>query len=141
MPETAIEDRLAIYDLFVRYTTALDSGEVETVVDCFTSDAVLQSPAIGTRSGTAAIRGFAERFAAMRQAGTQFRHLITNLAIETTGDRAVATCYLLVFITRHGKSDYLPPGRYECELVKEDGIWRFHRRIVLHDHAYVLEGL
>jgi len=29
----SLEDRIAIHDLFVRYTTALDAGDVETVVD------------------------------------------------------------------------------------------------------------
>ncbi|MBV9825067.1 MAG: nuclear transport factor 2 family protein [Alphaproteobacteria bacterium] len=136
-----IEDRFAINDLFVRYTTALDAGEVETVLGCFTADAMLQSPAIGTRSGTAAIRDFAERFAAMRSAGTQFRHLITNLAVEISGTEARATCYLLVYITRDGKSAPLPPGRYECDLTKHNDTWRFRRRVVFHDHDYVLEGL
>ena len=105
-----LEDRLAINDLFVRYTTALDPGEVETVVGCFTEDAVLESPAIGVISGHEAIRAFAGRFATQRQGGTQFRHLISNLAAEVKGERASATCYLLVLITRDGASHPLPPG-------------------------------
>lgn len=137
----SIEDRFAVNDLFVRYTTALDAGDIETVVDCFTAEAALQSPAIGTRTGAAAIRDFAGRFAAMRAAGTQFRHMITNLAVTFDGERARATCYLLVFITRDNKSAPLPPGRYECDLLKADGVWRFTRRVVFHDHDYVLEGL
>jgi ketosteroid isomerase-like protein len=51
-----LEDRLAINDLFVRYTTALDRGDVETLVDCFTPDAALDSPAVGRPAGHAAIR-------------------------------------------------------------------------------------
>jgi ketosteroid isomerase-like protein len=89
----SIEDRLAISDLFVRYATALDAGDVATVVACFTADAVLESPAIGSIAGREAIREFAGRFAALREAGTQFRHLITNLAAEVNGDRARATAY------------------------------------------------
>ena len=38
-----IEDRLAINDLFVRYTTALDAGEVDTIVGCFTEDGSLRA--------------------------------------------------------------------------------------------------
>jgi uncharacterized protein (TIGR02246 family) len=138
---SAIEDRLAIKDLFVRYTTALDAGDVETVVGCFTADAVLESPAIGVIAGREAIRAFARRFATLRANGTQFRHMISNLAAEIEGDRAGATCYLLVLITRDGRSRQLPPGRYECELVKDDGQWRFRRRVVFHDHAYTLDGI
>lgn len=138
---TAIEDRLAIESPFVRYTTALDNGAVETVIGCFTEDAVLESPAIGTIAGHAAIREFARRFAAMREGGTQFRHMISNFAVAISGETAHATCYLLVLITRDGASRRLPPGRYECDLVKQSGRWRFRRRVVFHDHAYTLDGL
>lgn len=137
----SVEDRLAIHDLFVRYATALDEGEVETVVGCFTADAALESPAIGVIAGTGAIRAFAGRFAAQRAAGTQFRHMITNLAAEIDGDRARATAYLLVLISKEGRHRSLPPGRYECELVKQGGAWRFSRRVVCHDHDYRLDGI
>ena len=137
----SVEDRLAIHDLFVRYATALDDGEVETVVGCFAADAVLESPAIGSIRGSDAIRAFAGRFAAQREAGTQFRHMITNLAAEIDGERARATAYLLVFISKDGRHRSLPPGRYECELVKQGGAWRFGRRVVFHDHAYTLDGI
>jgi uncharacterized protein (TIGR02246 family) len=138
----SVEDRLAISDLFVRYTTALDAGDVETVVDCFTGDASLESPVIGVIAGREAIRAFAGRFAALRAGGTQFRHMITNIAAEIAGgDQARATAYLLVLITRDGQSRRLPPGRYECEMVKQGDTWRFTRRVVFHDHDYTLEGI
>lgn len=138
-----LEDRLAIHDLFVRYATALDQGEVETVVGCFAVDAALESPAIGRIQGTDAVRAFAARFAAQRAAGTQFRHLITNLAatIDPSGRRARASAYLLVMISEANAHRSLPPGRYECELAKEDGTWRFTRRVVFHDHEYTLDGI
>jgi ketosteroid isomerase-like protein len=139
----SVEDRLAIHDLFVRYATALDDGEVETVVACFTADALLESPAIGRIQGTDAIRAFAQRFAAGRAAGTQFRHLITNLAaeIDPGGQRARATAYLLVMISKDGRHHSLPPGRYEGELAKQGGVWRFTRRVVFHDHDYALDSI
>ncbi len=113
-----LEDRLAINDLFVRYTTALDRGDVETLVDCFTPDGSLDSPAVGQHAGHPAIRAFAERFARFHAGGAQLRHAISNLAAEIDGDRATATCYLLNVLTRDGKSRLLAPGRYECELSK-----------------------
>ena len=137
----AIEDRLAINDLFVRYTNALDRGDVATVVDCFTADAVLESPVIGSIAGSEAIRAFAERFAAQRAGGTQFRHMITNIVAEGDGGRARATAYLLVLITQDGRSRRLAPGRYECDAVKQGDVWRFSRRTVSHDHDYTLDGI
>ena len=137
---SSLPDRLAIHDLFVRYAAALDHGDVAAVVDCFTANAVLESPAIGRIAGHEAIAAFARGFAERRAAGTQFRHVITNIAAEIDGDRARATAYLLVPITRGGETRLLPPGRYECDLVKsDDGAWRFQRRAVFHDAPYTLD--
>ena len=137
-----VQDRLAIEDLFVRYTTALDRGDVETLVDCFTPDGSLDSPAVGSHAGHAAIRAFAERFAAFNRRGAQLRHVISNLAVEIDGERARATCYLLNILTRDGESRLLAPGRYECDLVKSaDGRWRFQRRVVILDHPIKLDGI
>lgn len=136
-----LEDRLAISDLFVRYTNALDRGDIETIVDCFTPDGSLDSPAVGRHAGHAAIRAFAERFARFHERGSQLRHVISNLAVEIDGDHARATCYLLNVLTRNGNSELLAPGRYECELVKSAGTWRFQRRVVILDHDITLDGI
>src|SRR5215831_8977874 len=94
MSESNLEDRAAIHDLFTRYCCALDNGEIEAVVDCFTVDAILKSPVIDIR-GRDEIRAFAGRFAAQRAAGTQFRHMVSNIAVTITGNRAAASAYLL----------------------------------------------
>jgi hypothetical protein len=50
-----------------------------------------------------------------------------------------------VVISKDGNHRSLPPGRYACELIKEDsedsGQWRFSRRTVFHDHDYTLDGI
>jgi len=114
---------------------------VETLVDCFTRDGSLQSPAVGKYIGHSAIRAFAQRFAAFRRNGSQLRHVISNLAVEVDADQATATCYLIVFLTKDGKSQMLAPGQYECELCKIDGAWLFQKRVVKHDHDYTLDGI
>ena len=141
MSDSILEDRAAIHDLFTRYCVALDNGEVETVVDCFTADAILKSPMIDI-SGHNEIRAFAGRFAAQRAAATQFRHMVSNVAVTITGNRAAASAYLLVLISKDGNHRSLPPGRYAFELIKNDsGQWRFSRRTVFHDHDYTLDGI
>ena len=86
MSGSNLEDRAAIHDLFTRYCCALDNGEIEVVVDCFTVDAILKSPVIDIR-GRDEIRAFAGRFAAQRATGTQFRHMVSNIAVTITGNR------------------------------------------------------
>ena len=91
------------------------------------------------REKSSAIDG---RFAAQRAAGTQCRHMVSNIAVTITGNRAAASAYRLVLISKDGNHRSLPPGRYACELIKEDtGRWRFSRRTVLHDHDYTLDGI
>ncbi|HUB13109.1 MAG TPA: nuclear transport factor 2 family protein [Acetobacteraceae bacterium] len=135
----ALEDRLAINDLFVRYATALDAGDVETIVGCFAEDGALESPIVGVYKGHDGIREFGSRFAKLRERGTQLRHVLSNLAVKLDGDRAHATCYLVTIMTRDGKSTLRPPGRYECELVKASGKWVFQYRLVLEDAKSPLE--
>jgi ketosteroid isomerase-like protein len=113
MSESDLEDRASIHDLFTRHCCAPDNGEVETVVDCFTVDAILKSPVIDI-SGRDEIRAFAGRFAAQRAAGTQFRHMVSNIVVTITGKRAAASAYLLVLISKDGDHRSLPPGRYAC---------------------------
>lgn len=141
MSSTAIEDRLAIEELFIRYTCALDIGDVDTLVACFAEDGALQSPAIGAYRGRAAIREFATRFAAFQKNGSQLRHIISNLRTQVNGTTGTAKCYLVVYLTRDGKSRLLAPGEYDCDLVKHDGAWLFQRRVVTMDHDYTLDGI
>jgi len=137
----ALEDRLAIHDLFVRYATALDAGDVETIVGCFAEDGSLESPVVGIYTGRDAIREFATRFARLREGGTQLRHVLSNLAVRVDGDDAHATCYLVTIMTRDGKSVLRPPGRYECQLVRVNFKWVFKYRLVIEDAKAPLAGI
>lgn len=137
----SIEDRQAISDVFARYMWAIDSGDVEGLVSCFTEDGALESPAVGRYAGRDGLRAFASRFARFRANGSQLRHVISNLLVEGRGDRAFAKCYLVTFLTKDGQSRLLGPGHYECRLRREAGIWRFESRLVVMDHDYLLEGI
>jgi hypothetical protein len=138
---TALEDRFAIQDLFIRYATALDGGDVEGVVGCFAPGASLESPVVGVKSGEAEIRGFAERFAAFHASGAQLRHVLTNFAIAVDGDAARAQCYLVNILTRDGQTVMGPPGRYDCTLVRVNGAWLFQHRLVVLDGVFKLDGI
>jgi len=141
MAKPSAEDRFAIADLFARYMWAIDGGDVETLVSCFTPDGELESPAVGKYSGQDNIRAFATRFSQFRARGTELRHVLSNMLIDVDGDRGFAKCYLLVFQVRNGASKLLGPGRYEVQLRKLNGEWLFQHRLVIMDHDYELEGI
>ena len=68
--------------------------------------------------------------------------MVSNIAVTITGNRAAASAYLLVLISKDGSYRSLPPGRYACELINDaTGQWRFSRRTVFHDHDYSLDGI
>ena len=137
MAKPSIEDRLAIEDLFVRYTTALDNGDVDAVVGCFTQDGWLDSPIVGRHQGREQLRAFAEKIAeSIRLRGAQYRHVVGNFRIETSKNRARARCYLLDFVTIGGKCELLSPGEYDCELQKIGEEWFFVSRIVRMDRTF-----
>jgi ketosteroid isomerase-like protein len=136
MAKPSIEDRLAIEDLFVRYAAALDEGDVEGVVGCFTEDGWLESPIVGRRQGNAELREFAEKISESKRRGVQFRHVVSNFRIDVSGDRGRGRCYLLDFATVAGNSELLSPGEYDCELRKIGGEWLFASRIVRMDKMF-----
>ncbi len=137
----SLEDRFGINDLFIRYATALDSGDVEGIVSCFAEDGALESPVIGKFEGHAGIRAFSEQFAALNRRGAQLRHIMTNLAMDVDGDKARATCYLVNIITIDEQSRMGPPGRYDCQLRKIAGEWLFQNRLVVLDAPFPLPGM
>ncbi len=129
------EDWFDIHSLFVRYACALDACDVEAIVDCFTPDGTLDSPAVGKFAGHAGIRAFAERTLKFKAEGLQYRHVLSNLRAEVAGDRGHAKCYLLALLTQGGKTEMLSPGEYDCDVVKSGGVWRFRRRDLAMDQV------
>jgi 3-phenylpropionate/cinnamic acid dioxygenase small subunit len=139
MRPASIDDWFAINNLFVRYATALDACDVETVVACFEPDGSLDSPVLGRFEGSDGIRAFAMRTVTLKEEqGVQFRHVVSNLRVDVDGNLARARCYLLDFLTRDGKTELLSPGEYTCELKRTNGVWRFVQRSVTMDRAFAL---
>lgn len=137
MAAASMADWFDINNLFIRFATSLDHGDVDAVVDCFIESATIVSPVLGEFSGHAGVRDFADCTARLkREADVQFRHVVSNLVADVEGDRARATCYLLDFRTRDGRTELLSPGEYECVLRKQNGRWRFERRVVLMDRPF-----
>jgi uncharacterized protein (TIGR02246 family) len=136
----SVEDRFAISDLFVRYANALDTGDVEAIVACFTEDGSMESPVTGTHTGHDEIRTFSQRFAVLPDKGVQLRHSVSNFTMDVDGENGRAGCYLMSIVTINGESQLMPPGRYQCEIRKVNGTWLFQSRLVELDAPFSLPG-
>lgn len=129
-----VADQLAIHDLYVRYTHAIDLGDPEGWADCFTSDGVLELPYRGQlTSGRDELVAVARRF--HERGGGFDRHVTTNIRVTVDGDRAHGTAYLHMLAGGEGDT---PPrltmtGVYADELVRTADGWRFRRRVIAVD--------
>jgi hypothetical protein len=135
------EDRFALEDLMIRYTTAMDEGDVEGVVGCFVEDCLLESNIIGTHPGREGVRMLAAQMALLREEGRQYRHAISNFRIDVEGNRGRVRCYLLDYLTMEGKVELVSPGQYACDVVIVRGNWFIKVRRVTTDVQFSLPGL
>jgi ketosteroid isomerase-like protein len=150
----AVEDRLQIEQLLMRYAAALNTEDVDAYLSLFTEDAVFelrravdQPPFLGPFKGRDALRKqwFPEAVdrAPKPGAGRDFgpmRHVTTNYEIAVKGDTATVRAFFIEVVSNGAN---IPPGskpptihamgRYEDELVKQNGKWLFSRRIVITD--------
>jgi len=141
MSELHVADRLALQDLIAAYSWALDTGDEEALVACFTPDArmveeVFEDPDIW--EGHDGIRGLARHyFNAPGFPGRQ--HHVTQIQFTPQEDRSV-NMRSFAFVTEcEGEPPYVLrfTGWYEDHAVKgEDGQWRFRsRKVRLWDGA------
>ncbi len=129
----SVEDRFAIQDLYANYAWALDTGEVEKFVACFTPDAVVTEEVFEDPDrweGTANLRRMIEHYkGAPGFPGRQ--HHISQLQLE--GDGRMCGGRAFAFVTEcRGEPPYLLrfAGYYQDRLVKRDATWLFAERII-----------
>ena len=56
MAAASLADWFDINNVFIRYATSLDHGDVESVVDCFAENASVVSPVLGEFFGHSGVR-------------------------------------------------------------------------------------
>lgn len=126
-------DQLAIQALVTRYNRAVDRGDVDTWVGCFTADGVFDGIP-GRFEGAAQLRGFAEALAHGPE-GEPFRpmrHWTNNFIVEYEGEQgARMRCDHLLFRQRGGAGELIVLAEYRDRLRREGGEWRFAERVVL----------
>lgn len=135
MNKPTTEDRLALDDLIADYAWALDTGDTEALVRCFTEDAVVteavfEDPDIW--EGHEGIRAFADHyFGAPGFAGRQ--HHVTQTQFTAVSQGAVSMRSFAFVTECEGEPPYVLrfAGWYEDEAVKVDRAeWRFKRRTI-----------
>ena len=138
-----LEDREAIWRLFLTYKRHLDQRDFAAYASLFTDDAVWAGN-LGKAVGPAEIEQLLIRTMEVYPSDLERTyHLVMNEAIDVDGDTATAKSSW-GFVTR-GPSD-APVlemlGRYRDELRRTPAGWRFARRVAYSDIPYIsLDGI
>jgi SnoaL-like protein len=126
-------DIVEIYQLYARYSHAIDSGDGIAYAACFTPDGTMDTTVRGVFTGPA------ELATVVSPPAKVVRHVPLNIVLtpETpengAADVAAGQAYLVVYSGRDGKPTVLSTGRYEDRLARHDGAWRFTFRRFIPD--------
>lgn len=137
------EDRALIENMSNHYMAAVDAGDIDTVMNTWADDGVLNWVG-GVERGKAAIHAAMSRFGGAGVMGTlpadaterpRTRHQIINHVITVNGDKATSFAYWFAMTNRttHGQIEFLYMGHYEDELARIDGEWKFTQRTVYNE--------
>lgn len=125
-----LEQEREIVRTLHQYAHAIDYGDDEAWVDCFTEDAHFAASGGVTLDvrGREALRRFIARHSNAPSAW--HKHLMIEPLIELDGDTAACTSYLALLRDDDGVPAVGLFGRYRDRLVLEpDGRWRFAERL------------
>ncbi|MDP6709279.1 MAG: nuclear transport factor 2 family protein [Alphaproteobacteria bacterium] len=135
------DDHEDIRQLGARYNWAIDFGDIDAWVDCFTEDGVFTcvglpdgDPRGGSHQGREALQAYGTAHYAHNKG--RARHWNWNLLIEVDGDAATQRCYLNAYGAGQGETAILRvTGTYRDELWRTADGWRFASREVTVDPA------
>lgn len=122
-----LEDREAIKELCHMYCHTVDTLRVAECAALFSDDAVADfDPPFGVFRGKEAIRKF---YCEGVPAYFPFMvHAITNHTIRVDGNKGESSCYFDFKGTSAKGQSVIAAGRYDDEVVKINGQWKFKRR-------------
>lgn len=130
-----LEDTQEIRDLLTSYGRLLDAHDLAGYSQLFAKNGEWVG-GFGSAKGPAAIQALMEKNlgATAKGAPGSTYHLLTNFLIKVNGDRATAWSRWSFTVTgTDNKPSILYGGHYDDTLIREDGHWKFLRRVAVND--------
>jgi len=129
-----LEDREEIRQLIMDYGRFLDQRDFRSFSELFAKTEGEWDGGFGRAKGSKAIRELMESTIGKDTTMTQSCHLFTNETIHVNGDQATAlTKWIFVVPGESNRPQLVFLGHYEDSMVREDGRWKFLRRVVHAD--------
>ena len=128
-----LEDIEEIRTLLLDYGRYLDSRDLPAYSRLFAKDGEWVG-GFGSAQGPAGILAFMEKNLGTAPNRTNTYHLLTNFVIDVKGDTATAwSRWTFVTPGADAKPVIAQAGRYDDTLIRENGRWRFKRRVASND--------
>ena len=122
-------ERAEILDLYSRWAFAIDFGDGSDWPDCYTVDGRFASDWVQDVA-TVNVRGRAQllEFALKHRAGPHgtVMHHFTNISVQPAPSGAIGRAVALYAVG----GNLTGAGRYDDELISQNGVWLFSRRQV-----------
>lgn len=129
-----LEDREEIRQLLMDYGRFLDQRDFRAFSELFAKTDGEWIGGMGRAKGSKAIRELMESTIGKDTSLTQSCHLFTNETIHVNGDQATAvTKWIFVVPGESNRPQLFFLGHYEDSMIREDGCWKFLRRVVRAD--------
>jgi hypothetical protein len=128
-----LEDKEEIRTLLLDYGRFLDARNLASYSKLFAKDGEWVG-GFGTVQGPAAIQAFMEKNLGTGPNKANNYHILSNFEINVQGDTATAwSRWAFVVPGADGKPSIAQGGRYDDVLVRENGHWKFKRRVASSD--------
>jgi uncharacterized protein (TIGR02246 family) len=129
-----MEDKEEIQSLLLDYGRFLDSRDFKSYSNLFASDGEWVG-GFGSVKGPANIQAFMEKNMGTGPNRANNYHLMSNFVITVTGDTATAWSRWAFVVPGQSGAIISQAGRYDDTLVRENGRWKFRRRVASNDTA------
>jgi uncharacterized protein (TIGR02246 family) len=127
-------DKEEIRTLLLEYGRHLDNRDFAAYSKLFAQDGEWVG-GFGSVAGPANIQAFMEKNMGTGPNRAKSYHLLSNFAITVNGDTATAWSRWAFVVPGTQGAVIAQAGRYDDTLVREDGRWRFKRRVASSDTA------
>jgi uncharacterized protein (TIGR02246 family) len=126
------EDKEEIQNLLLDYGRHLDSRDFGAYSRLFATDGEWVG-GFGSVSGPANIQAFMEKNMGTGPNRAKNYHLLSNFVITVNGDTATAWSRWAFVVPAERGAVISQAGRYDDTLVRENGRWKFKRRVASND--------
>jgi uncharacterized protein (TIGR02246 family) len=128
------EDKAEIEALLLDYGRHLDNRDFAAYSRLFAKDGEWVG-GFGSVAGPANIQAFMEKALGTAPNRAKNYHLLSNFVIAVSGDTATAWSRWAFVVPTEKGAVISQAGRYDDTLVREEGRWRFKRRVASSDTA------